>query len=107
MNSFKQNIFLFLCVFITQIHYSQNIDSLREVIRTAKHDIVKCNALNVLIEVEADDSVWPKYNQELMEICETNIAKLDKSHPDRIIFQKYYANALNNSGYLAIQQNNG
>ena len=106
MNSIPKKALLLVLVLADLFCYSQNIDSLKGLLKTAKHDIVKCNLLNNLVELESDDAIWPKYNEQLKSICESNIAKLPKSHPDLIIFQKYYANALGNVGYLAIQQNN-
>ncbi|MBK7818093.1 MAG: hypothetical protein IPJ60_11530 [Sphingobacteriaceae bacterium] len=49
-------------------------------------------------ELETDDALWPKYNEELKLICEANLAKLNSSHPDVVVFKKHYATTLNNMG---------
>ncbi|MDZ4663845.1 MAG: tetratricopeptide repeat protein [Bacteroidota bacterium] len=91
----------------TQFNYSQNMDSLKKVLMTTKHDIVKCSVLSNLIDAESDDNIWPKYNEELGIICQNNLTKIIKNHPDFVVYKKHYAASLNNVGYLALQKNNG
>ncbi|MBK7309969.1 MAG: tetratricopeptide repeat protein [Bacteroidia bacterium] len=107
MNSIPKKALLLVLLLVDLFCYSQNIDSLKQALQKAKHDLVKCNILSLLSELETDDALWPKYNEELKLICEANLAKLNSSHPDVVVFKKHYATTLNNIGYLALQQENG
>lgn len=78
------------------------IDSLKIAFKNAKHDTVRCNILNALVEAESDDHVWPKYNELLLKLSSQNISST--SEPLKSIYLKHYASALNNIGYLAGQE---
>ena len=95
-------VILFLSGQIAFYGQNKTIDSLKLALKNAKHDTVKCNLLNELIEYENDDSVWTKYNKQLFDLASLNL-KLSKL-PDKInrIYQKHIANAFNNWGYLAL-----
>ncbi len=81
--------------------YSQDPDSLKLALKNAKHDTTRCNILSLLIELESDDNVWPRYNDELGFIAKENLAK---SELNKNIYLKHLAYALNNIGYLANSQ---
>ena len=74
------------------------MDSLKLVLKNAKHDTIRCNILNEMIQAEIDDNIWPNYNEQLKILAEKNIA--GKAEPKSFYF-KHLADALNNIGYLA------
>lgn len=82
----------------------QNIDSLKLALKNAKHDTTRCSILNAMIEAEADDNIWPKYNNQLLKLCENKIKLISKTSSDYSIYLKHYAGTLNNVGYLANKQ---
>ncbi|MBK9285417.1 MAG: tetratricopeptide repeat protein [Sphingobacteriaceae bacterium] len=75
------------------------IDSLKLALQNAKHDTTRCNILNAIIESENDDAVWPKYNDQLKGIAETNLKKTPQTHPVYKIFNKHLAVALHRIGH--------
>ena len=87
-------------------HNAQNIDSLKKELNRANHDTTKCNILIALIEAESDDAIWPNFNNQLILICENRIKTTNRNQPEYRIYQKHYASALNNIGYLAQIQGN-
>ncbi len=76
-------------------------DSLKLALKNAKHDTVRCNILNVLIELEGDDNIWPVYNKQLEDIARKNLSNNDVS---RKTYLKHFASAMNNKGFLANQK---
>ncbi len=76
-------------------------DSLKQVLKTAKHDTTRCSILNALIESENDDNVWPKYNEQLKQICELNLTKKNLKPIEKKRFTVFYAAVFNNLGYYA------
>ena len=77
MNQLKKRIFTCVFCVLSFISFSQNtngepsriIDSLKLALKNAKHDTIRCNILNTLIENEADDNIWPKYNEQLLKLA--------------------------------------
>ncbi len=88
-------IITFFCFAITHAQ-SPILDSLKVKLKKAKHDTTKCGILFQMIEVEYDDNIWPLYNAELK-----NIALKNSNTNLNNVYTKYYAEALNNEGYLA------
>ncbi|MBC7862054.1 MAG: tetratricopeptide repeat protein [Bacteroidia bacterium] len=82
---------------------SRFIDSLKLVLKEAKHDTTRCIALNELAETIDDIAVWPLYNEQLLRLAEKN---KNAPPPLKKFYLKQMANALNNIGYLAQQQGN-
>lgn len=78
--------------------------SLKLELKNAKHDTARCNILNNMIEAEANDKVWPIYNNQLKTLAEINAktatGSLKKS------YLRHLANALNNLGYFSTIQGN-
>ena len=96
---------LLFCVIFATLSldvFSQSIsmDSLRVALKNAKHDTTHCKILSILIENEYDEAIWPIYNLQLLNLAKKNIASTS-SQPQRKKFQIYYANAINNKGFLA------
>jgi tetratricopeptide (TPR) repeat protein len=88
----------------SSVVYSQNIDSLKKALSNATHDTTRCKVLNILIETEGDDAVWPRYNIEMKNLAEKNLKTRSFTDPLYRFFLKYRAEALNNLGYQARQQ---
>ncbi|MBC7695103.1 MAG: tetratricopeptide repeat protein [Burkholderiales bacterium] len=59
-----------------------------------------------MIEIEADDNIWPIYNEQLKTLCEKNIKLKTNQNVTRIFYLKYLASTLNNIGYLFNMQGN-
>lgn len=78
------------------------IDLMVQELKIAKHDTVRCRILFDLAGA-ADDDEWPAYNDQLKKLCEANLAKLDPKSKEALFYNRYYAEALNNEGYLANQ----
>ena len=93
-----------LCVFFILVSshtYSQvsQTDSLKNLLKTAKHDTVRCYILNTLVEYEYDEKIWPIYNEQLAELAQKN-ATTTTSKYLKTFYLKCYANSLNNKGFL-------
>jgi tetratricopeptide (TPR) repeat protein len=97
----KKYIYLFLFSCLVLYSKAQNTDSLKQALRVAKHDTIKCKILMQLIENENDDLIWPKYNQQLQVICKSNLKKLTISSLEYPIYTKFLASSYSNQGYLA------
>ena len=83
---------------INELKYTK--DSLKIELKNAKHDSTKCNVLNYLVEVEADEAIWPKYNDEIKRIAESNLKIVDPNSALGIFYQKRLSEVFNNIGYL-------
>ena len=93
----KIKISYILSLFIfSQTLLPQNKDSLIAALKNAKQDTTRCNILNALVETEADDSIWPLYNEQLKTLCETNLKRYSASHPLHLFYTKKFADALSN-----------
>lgn len=80
--------------------YSQNaiIDSLKQVLKTSKHDTAVLAALNELVETIADKE-WEKYNEQMLSLAEKNL-KNNINPSLKNIYLKYFANSINNIGVI-------
>jgi serine phosphatase RsbU (regulator of sigma subunit) len=94
--------FLF-CVLVSANAASQNIDSLKTLLRNAKQDTTRCYILSQMIEAEPDEEAWPKYNDELKSIAEKNLAGGIKDEKLRNFYLKHLSNSLNDQGYSLIK----
>jgi tetratricopeptide (TPR) repeat protein len=83
----------------------QNTDSLRQIIKTAKHDSIKCKTMSVLIEL-LPDGEWEKLNDELKVLSESNLKNSSKGDPLYTFYSKHYAQCLSNLGHLANRMGN-
>ncbi len=107
-------IFLLFILFVQQsISQAQSInagnrivDSLKIVFKNAKHDTIKCNILNAMIDADESQENCLKYSEELKKITEEN---LRRGQTNKILKQFYLLNlaiALNNIGYNASLEHN-
>lgn len=76
-------------------------DSLRTLLSQATNDTMRCKILVEMIETEGNDEVWSKYNSELKQIAERNLAEQRRGSYLHRFFSNYYAQAYANLGYLA------
>lgn len=93
-------LIIILSVFYIPFH-AQVTDSLKQVLKSAKHDAARCETLIQIIEKENDDLVWPAYNDQLQVICEKNLKVIKPSDPLYVFYTKHLASVYNNKGYLA------
>src|ERR1044072_1172275 len=80
----------------------EDVDSLKLALKNATQDSTRCEILVNLTE-SADDDEWPAYNEQLKKICEDHLSKAQPGSKEAILFNGYYAEALNNVGCLANQ----
>jgi tetratricopeptide (TPR) repeat protein/serine phosphatase RsbU (regulator of sigma subunit) len=78
---------------------AQDLDSLKLLLQKEKTDSTKVKLLNQMVELEGDDAIWPKYNEEMKMICEGNLKK-SLSPPEEKFYLKHLASGLNNIGYI-------
>lgn len=99
MKKFLLTVFV---LFTSLLTFSQLsiVDSLKQVLKNAKHDTSRCIILHQMIENETDDAIWPTFNDEMMRISEKNL-KTDVSERLKHIYSTYLAAGYNNIGYLA------
>lgn len=101
-------IYSFFIGFLLSVYVanSQNkvIETLKESLKSAKQDSVRCDVLDQLIEVAAEGE-WQKYNEQLKQLALKNLG----SKPTGRLFtlySKYYATALHNEGVIFSEQSN-
>ena len=99
----KKFSFITLLIFTYVFVFSQKSarDSLKYLLKNAKHDTTRCTILNKMIEIEETDSIWPKYNEEIKNICEAQLKNISADSPLQHTYLTNLAGALNNIGYLA------
>jgi serine phosphatase RsbU (regulator of sigma subunit)/Tfp pilus assembly protein PilF len=79
---------------------AQNIDSLKQIVKTSPSDTARCSALTTLVDAVLDENEWPKYNNEIIRICELKLKNV--INPVTVLDTFYMArlsNAYNNKGY--------
>lgn len=98
-------LFAFLSVNLCGVLYSQDdIDELRRQLAEARHDTVKCEILNHLIEI-APEGEWQSYNEQLRTVSLENIKRLSEAKELKR-FYKYFGISLHNSGIDYSEQSN-
>lgn len=103
---FKAVICVILAIIVPTIGFAQDktLDSLKLELRNAKHDTIKCRILDLLTEIASDEE-WPIFNSQLKTLTELKLKTITKSSPEYKVYLKCLANATNNTGVIA-QQNN-
>ena len=103
----SKHIFLIVLIFniFQNRSFSQNIDSLKLVLKSVKNDTIKCNVLSILSET-AEDNEWPAFNDELKSVCEKNLKNKNLSAKMKFFYLKHLAISLNNIGYLSEDEGN-
>ncbi len=104
MNFLRPVFLLLLCLLLNHAGNGQNktIDVLKTRYKLAKHDTIRCDALDQLIEVAAEGE-WQKYNEELKQLAAKNL-ELKPTGRLLIVYSKYYATALHNEGIIYSEQ---
>ncbi len=87
------------------IAQSRAIDSLKVILKNAKHDTTKCNILNAIIEAENDLTLVTKYNNDIITICEVQLSRLKPTQPEYLKFRKIYGGAYGNMAFILKLQN--
>ncbi len=82
----------------------RSIDSLKLVLKGAKHDTTRCRILYQLAET-APEGEWENYNEKLLYIAELNLSKNSDKKFKRL-YLKYLSSTLHNFGLLSLQQGN-
>ena len=85
---------------------SQNkiVEALKKELQQTKQDTLKCELLDQLIEIAAEEE-WQTYNQQMKLLASKNLALKPKGRLLRV-FSKYYARALHNQGIMFTEQSN-
>ena len=100
--SFIKNT-VFFCMLLNCLNLkAQQIDSLKQVLKNAKHDTVRCYILSLMIETEPDEEAWPEYNTQLKNIAEQNLKAGVKTKRLQRFYSKHLANTLNDEAYSLI-----
>src|SRR6266853_6337663 len=97
-------LFLFVLVLIAQFSFSQNIDSVKLLLKSSYEDTLKLNRLAWLSENITDDAEWPKYNDMVYKLA----GNLEKSNNEDIkqCAKRNLGNAINNLGYIENNKGN-
>lgn len=84
------------------------IDSALTLYRTAKHDTLKIEAINIIVEESWNDNVWPKYNEWVynftVEKLADNFTNKKKNAEVKNFLLVNQSGALNNYGVLYFTQ---
>lgn len=75
-------------------------DSLKVELSHAKDDSVRCRLLSSLAELDENEENWVAYNERLFEISLNKLKTLKENDSQLKLYKGYYANALNNKGFL-------
>lgn len=79
------------------ISYGQEIDSLKNILKTTTNDSIKMEALGSLAEL-ANDEEWPAYNKQAKSFALKKLKELNTKNFN--FYTKCLADALGNEGYL-------
>lgn len=82
---------------------SNPVDSLKLILKNAKHDTLSCRALAGLTEI-APDGEWEEFNRQLSKLAEQNLKKLNPTDPLTKVFKKYLGLSYINSGIIVKTQ---
>nr|MBA3666038.1 tetratricopeptide repeat protein [Bacteroidota bacterium] len=102
---YKNKIFLKLLVLLCWLNsidfsaQSDPVDSLKGVLKNAKHDTVRCKALEILIET-APDGEWENFNSQLQKLVTENLRNKNIREPLILFYKKRLAFTLINEGII-------
>ncbi len=94
-------LFLFPCFLFGQ---NKKIDSLKLVLKNAKHDTIKCITLKLLYNAAPDNKFKMEFLSQRLQIAESNLSKKDQGL--KAFFLKQKATSLNNIGLIYFEQGN-
>ena len=102
----SQFILTFL-VILTSWRYcsaqTAEIDSLKRCLEYKQSDTSRIKTLQELSRVIKDKTVWPAFNQEMLDLAEKHLKTCKRSSPAYLFYSRFYASAFNNKGFLAFQ----
>ena len=90
----------FIFSFLSSEAQDKTIDSLKLALKNAKHDTTRCHVLNLIIDATYPKEEWKAYNDEIISIAERNYNNPPSNKILVKTFAKYYADGLNNAGYI-------
>ncbi|MES2762207.1 MAG: tetratricopeptide repeat protein [Bacteroidota bacterium] len=93
-----------LCLCTNLFAQDRMVDSLKLVLKNAKHDTVKINALSALSEVCEIDDI-PLYANQCKDLCEKKLSGTSLTNTLTHFYKKNLAGAFNNLGYYSSQKN--
>ncbi len=95
---------LFTFILGVKFFFSQNIDSVKLLLKSSSEDTLKLNRLAWLSENITNDAEWPKYNDMVYKLA----GKLVKSNSEDIkrCAKRNLGNAINNLGYIENNKGN-
>lgn len=104
MNRIKLIFYIPLFLMLVFNGFSQNkmVETLKSELKLAKHDTVRCDVLDQLVEVAAEGE-WQKYNEQLSQLASKNLAQKPSGRLF-VLYSKYYATALHNQGVIYSEQ---
>ena len=76
------------------------MDSLKLAFENATNDSTRCHILAIMVETEADDKIWPKYNEQLLSMVEEKLFRSSLSNSLKRYYLGYQASAFNNKGFV-------
>jgi len=92
------------CIHMATICSGQDLDSLKQALKTASGDSARCSLLFDIVGLEENDTVWPTYNEALKLLVEKNLRTETAGKPLHNYYLKFYADVFNNLGYLSFQK---
>jgi len=104
----RLNIYIILIILLSTIQqysFSQNSDSLKQVLKNAVHDTTRLKILVELSDVCEIEEIDQFVNQAL-EICISKLKNKTLSLRERFLVFKYGGEALNNKGFISDQIGN-
>jgi len=81
---------------------SRELDSLKAILVSGKHDSIICHALFNIIELQNGEKEWEPYNKKLDELVQKNL-KLAKDDKTKKLFLTYQTMVISNYGGLAVR----
>ncbi|WP_043023644.1 tetratricopeptide repeat-containing sensor histidine kinase [Fluviicola taffensis] len=105
-----RTLHLFICLFFMHVCATNCLagNTIQKVEWALKNhlqkDSIRCELLKQRIEMEPDDRVWPKFNDELISIVSRKLKSKQLSKKGRFFYQETYCIAKNNQAYLLMSQ---
>lgn len=94
-----------LLVILSFASSAQNLDSLQNIVATAKHDTTRLRALDELVEGQSNDyAAVEKYSKQMEDFSKTNAENSEGELKQ--FYLHYYATALNNLAYVEENKTN-
>lgn len=101
-NTFIKTLFA-ICIFAGgfSLRAQDEVQKLKNQLKSAKEDTTKCYILNELVELTGDEE-WPQFNQQLKTFAEKKLQSEQAGSLNYKTYKKYLAESINNVGFLAM-----